>query len=113
MTSSLAGALVLFGLGAAFSIAGVLGVVARRTGDLRWRPGRPAILVDLLVGVAATAEAASGIAEVSPRAVLWSVGSAVLVVAVVVLTLSRALRPRPTRAPGDAAGIGVGPLSSG
>ncbi|MCD2195249.1 hypothetical protein LQ327_17920 [Actinomycetospora endophytica] len=97
MTGSLGGALALVGVGATFLVIGVLGAVSRSAGGGHRRPGRPAIVIDLLVGAAATGEATVGFAELSAQAALWYVAGVVLVVAAVVLGFRlRRKQPEPS-----------------
>lgn len=85
-------AVVLFLVGALFLGAAVRGFRARRTGAVR-APGRLTIGVDVLVGTVALADAASSVADHPARLLLWSGGSAALVVACALLVVhSRRLR---------------------
>ncbi|MCD2191150.1 hypothetical protein [Actinomycetospora soli] len=80
------GAVVLFLVGVLFLGVAARGCWARRTGAVP-TPGRLTSGVDVLVGTVALADAASSVADHPARLLLWSGGSAVLVVACALLVV--------------------------
>ena len=85
MTASVAGALTLVLVGVAFLCAALVGWW-RLGEDPSSRPRRiTGAVVDALVGVVALADGAVSVIDEPERVVVWSVGSVVLVIAVVLL----------------------------
>jgi hypothetical protein len=75
----------LFLVGGAFLVLGALGWVARTAQHACRRPGRLSVAVDLLIGLAAVSEAATGLTERPFLVLAWSAGAAVATVVAVVL----------------------------
>jgi heme A synthase len=94
MTASAAGSLVLVLVGVAFLAAAVLGWWRIDPDDEASRVRRTtAVLIDLLVGLAALGDGTVSVIGEPEGVVVWSVGSAALVVAVGLLALRHRRHP--------------------
>jgi heme A synthase len=90
----MAGSLLLLVIGIAFVSVAVVGW-RRRTDDPSVRARRLAgVVVNLLVGVVALADGAMSAIDEPARIVVWSIGSAALLVAATVLITRPRRRPR-------------------
>jgi peptidoglycan/LPS O-acetylase OafA/YrhL len=89
MSASVAGSLLLLLIGVAFLCTALVGWW--RAGEDPWsrRLHLVAVVVDLLIGVTALGDGTVSVLGEPDRVVVWSIGSAALVVAVALLVVRR------------------------